>query len=197
MKRFVTQYGGFLTIGIEWFGFFLCIYIHPLDWNEPCSQYGYYVDTRILFGIGLTIASLVYYIYSRTLDRYWKYTSLLSLMAGICLSIMGWIPYQPYVQTFVFDVHNLCITFAMILYSLPMIFIGFKKRHHMIGKLSRIFFVLIVISGLSSIIARAAGARIIPLQLFSVSVFHVWIICINIITMRQAQKDHQQASLQL
>lgn len=177
--RNITKYFGFLVPIIEWSGFFLCIYIHPINWNEPVSQFGYYQSTRLVFGVGFTLAAILCYLYARNLDAYWQSTSKFTLLAGIFITIVSWVPYRPNTQSFVFDVHNTALVISIALYSLPMLFIGYKKTHARIAQVSRVlFFVTTGLMGLA-IVARISNAGIIYIQLIAIAPVHIWLIMTN------------------
>ena len=182
------KYGGFITVFLEWGGFLTGIALVGLNFHEPVSQLGYYPQTKLLFGATFTLASIVYYLFSRNLNKYWQYTSFFSLLAGICLIITGWIPYQPHVQKFVFDIHNTAILCAFLLYALPMIFIGYKKAHASIAKYSRIGFLAVTVVGGGSVVARIVGSPfVLLLQVLAASCLHVWLIAVN----RLLLKDYE------
>lgn len=187
------MYGGFIAIVLEWAGLAISVIIAGINWGEPMSQYGYYTSTKFVFGIVFTLASISYYLFSRTLDKYWPRTSLLNLLAGILMIVMAWIPYRPYVRGFTIDTHNVAILIAVILYTLPMLFIGYKKVHHSIARYSRIgFFVVITLVSITSI-ARAAGFKVFILQILTASCFQAWIITVNYLVIKDMR--HVQSTL--
>lgn len=189
-----NRYGGFIAVAIEWVGFVLCLILHPINFSEPASQYGYYSDTRLVFAATLTLVSLSYYLFSRQLDRYWQWTSLCSLIAGICLTITAWVPYQPYASAYALDAHNLSVTGALILYALPMFYIGYKKVHITIARLSHIGFIAVTIMGIAAVIARTQGKRVFLLQLASAVCLHFWILAINYLTLQHHRKTQSEAA---
>lgn len=180
----ITKYFGFVTVGIEWLGFLLCMIIGPIDWSEPGSQFGYYSETRLIFGVILTAAATACYLFGRWLDAYWRHTSLILLLAGICFAIVGWIPYEPYARNLVFDVHNAAVVLAIILYALPMLFIGYKKAHQPIARISYVlFFVTTGLAGLS-ILARVTDTGIIYAQILVLVPAQIWLVITNLLLLQ-------------
>lgn len=184
----ITKYFGFLTVFLEWSAVLILALIQTPNLAEPFSQYGYYSSTQIVFGLSFTIAAIVCYLYSRHLDAYWQYTSITILAAGVFFVITGWYPYTPGAGAFLFDLHNLAIVLAVILYSTPMLFIGFKKAHARIARASLVLYILMFILVLWSLIARVLDIGIIYAQLASVVPFHVWLITTNILLLKH-QKE--------
>lgn len=182
--RLVPQYGGFIAVGIEWLGFVLCLSLVNINWSEPASQYGYYPETRFIFGIGFTLASLSYYLFSRRLDQYWHLTSTFSALAGIFLSITAWVPYTPNVRGFIFDIHNLTVSAMVLLYALPMICIAFRKAHHTLSLLSRLGFAALVITSGGAFMARAQGRGVLILQITSAACLQLWILAANYVALK-------------
>lgn len=184
----VTRYFGFVAVAIEWLGFLLCMFMHSPDWSEPASQFGYYSSTRIVFGLTFTLAAIACYLFARHLDRYWKPTSLIMLLAGISLAVTGWIPYEPYVRTFVFDTHNVAVVLAVLLYSLPMLFIGYTKAHAQIARVSYILFFTTALLVGWSIVARVTDIGIIYAQIAALLPAQAWLIIVNILLLQHHQE---------
>lgn len=175
----ITKYFGFTTVVIEWLGFLICASLYTPDWSEPVSQFGYYEATRVAFGVTFTLAAISYYLFSLHLNAYWKYTSRFAAISGACFIVVGWIPYEPYAQSFIFDTHNIMIVIAVLLYALPILFIGYKKAHHLVSRISRILFYALFVLVAWSLIARMLNIGIIYAQLLSILPFHAWIIIVN------------------
>lgn len=176
-----TKYFGFLAVSIEVVGFLLCFFAHHINWSEPISQFGYYPETRFIFGFTLTAASVCIYLFARHLDAYWRHTSILMLLAGIFLSVTGWMPYQPYAKTIIFDLHNAAITLAIVLFSLPMLFMSFKKRHSDIARASQILFFITTVSAIWSVFARLENNGIVYAQIFTILAGQAWTLLTNIL----------------
>lgn len=188
----ITRYFGFVTVVGEWFGFILMMVIRHPNLSEPASQYGYYQSTHYLFAAVFTAFALTYYLFSRHLNVYWRYTSWLSFLAGICFTITGWIPYQPFARSFMLDLHNIAISFAIILYAFPMLFISYSKKHENISLWSARLFWLVFVSALGSLLARFFDIGVIYWQLSTVVLFQVWIVIVNILLIK-----HHRASSSL
>lgn len=189
----VTRYFGFAVVALEWFIFLACLALAAPDWGEPISQFGYYQLTRLIFGFGSTLAVIMLYLFARHLDAYWQPTSRFMLLAGVCLTVTVWIPYEPYVRTFILDTHNVAIMLAVIFYSLPMLFIGYKKVHVKISQISRaLFFITSTLVGLS-IIARVTDTGIIYAQLAAILTIHIWLVMTNLLLLQH----HTEAGKEL
>lgn len=174
-----TKYFGYLTVIVEWLGALLLITIKHPNLSEPFSQYGFYSATKLLFGTVFTLAAIIYYLFSRHLNRYWEHTSLISFIAGVFFAITGWIPYSPAVHSFIFDIHNAAIVTAVILYSTPMIFIGYKKKHERIARTSRVLYIFMLVMVGWSVVARLIDSGVIYAQLASIIPFHIWLVMTN------------------
>lgn len=183
--KWLARYGGFMCVAIEWLGLILCVSLVDLNLAEPASQYGYYPETRFIFGIGFSLASLSYYIFSRQLDRYWHWTSRLSLIAGVGLSLTAWVPYKPFVSGFVFDAHNVLVGLSVICYSVPMYMISYKRRHHIIAQFSRLACLVVFSLSILTFIQRAHGAHVLTYQIATASCFQLWILGVNYLTLKQ------------
>lgn len=177
----ITKYFGFLYIGLTWSTFLLCMAIHPINTAEPGSQYGYYESTRLIFGVGASLVAIIYYLFCKNLDSYWGRSSLFALLGGIPFALTGWVPYQPYARDFILDFHNLCVVLSVILYAVPIYFIGYKKVHRQIAKVSRVLFYTIVVIAIFSLLARYYDLWILYVQVLTFTVFHVWIFMVSLL----------------
>jgi hypothetical protein len=175
----ITKYFGFIMPVIAWGTILIVCIIHPLDTSEPLSQFGYYSSTRFFFGVSLTVGAITWYLFSRHLDQYWKHTSLSTLLAGFCYIILAWTPYQPYVREFLFDTHNVTTILAATLYSLPMIFIAYSKKHESMARISGYLFVTTALFVLISIVARVLGYGVLYPQLLTLLPTTIWLIITN------------------
>lgn len=196
MQRY-TKYLGFTAVGIEWVAFMLCLHLHSTNWSEPLSQFGYYHETRLIFGATLTAASLCIYFFARHLDRYWPRTSIMMLLAGICLSLTGWIPYEPYAKALIFDLHNAAITLATVFFSLPMLFISFQKNHSDIALASRIIFFVTALSAIWSVFARTSDNGIIYVQFFTLLTAQIWVVITNALLLSHYKQGKLDSSVSL
>lgn len=183
----ITSYFGFVMPAIAWASIIVMTLIHPIDLNEPLSQYGYYESTHLLFGISLSLGALVWYLFSRHLDQYWRYTSLCTLLASACYAVVAWVPYKPYVHTFIFDIHNVMIVLAATLYALPMICIAYSKKHTTIAKLSGYLFVVAIVLVIASLIARFAGRGILYAQLLTLLPTTAWLVAVNYLHLQHSR----------
>ncbi|MCA9309006.1 hypothetical protein KC973_01390 [Candidatus Saccharibacteria bacterium] len=186
----ITNYFGFVMPAVAWTSIIMMTLIHPLDLNEPLSQYGYYESTHLFFGVSLSLGALVWYLFSRHLDQYWRYTSLCTLLASACYAVVAWVPYQPYVNTFIFDLHNIMIVLAATLYSAPMLFIAYSKKHAAIARLSGYLFVIAIILVVTSLVARVAGHGILYAQLLTLLPTSAWLIMVNYLHLQHQRKSH-------
>lgn len=175
----ITKYFGFLMPVVSWGSIVLMILIHPINLGEPLSQFGYYDSTRLIFGLSLTVGSIIWYLFSRHLDRYWAKASLVTLAAGICYTIVGWVPYQPDVRTYLLDTHNLMVSAAAILYSLPMVFIGYSKKHEQLARVSRLLFIITFVLVIIILIARVTGLGVLYLQILLLTPTSIWLVITN------------------
>lgn len=180
----ITKYFGFLVAAITWFAVFALNAVHPINWNEPLSQFGYYDTTRVLFGTLLTIAAIVWYLFSLHLNVYWRYSSFVTLLAGICYTIVGWVPYQPYAKTYVLDVHNIMTMMAALLYSLPMVFIAYSKVHERVARVSFVLFNITAALILVSFIVRITGHNVLFSQILILIPATIWLIVTNILLLQ-------------
>lgn len=124
---------GYFMVAAIWSCFMATMLIHRPDLSEPISQYGYYHDTRWLFALSFIGFGVLYYLFSRQLDKYWRYTSTCSLLGSMFFALAGTVPYQPYAHRFLFDLHNMSVTLAAIFYILPMLFISYSSAHQKIA----------------------------------------------------------------
>lgn len=193
MKR-ATRYFGYLLLAIQWVGFGLCCLLHPINLSEPFSQFGYYPETKLVFGLTMTLASVVYYFFARELDRYWRYTSTLIGLGGVCICIVGWVPYEPYIQGYVFDLHNAAITLTIALGSLPMLFMGFTKKHARIARISQIAFFAALLFSVGSIVGRAAGLNVLYLQVLTLLVAQAWVGLCNHLVLQHYSSRAQNST---
>ncbi len=175
----ITKYFGFLTVAIEWVFFIILLLINNPDANEPFSQYGYFNSTHLYFAVGLTLPAITYYLFSLHLNKYWSRTSLFAAIAGVMLIVTGWVPYRPHVNTFILDIHNASVVISVIFYSLPMIFIGYKKSHREIATASTIMFWTVSIISGASIACRFIGQPMLYLQILSLILFQTWAVVVN------------------
>lgn len=175
----ITNYFGYATIAVEWIGAITSLLLHPVDISEPYSQYGYYGDTRLLFGLFFTTAAILYYLFSRNLNQYWKHMSKVTLAGGVAFVITGWHTYTPYAQTYIFDLHNIAITLAIACYSFPMLFISYSSSHEGIAKASRLLFITIFAITVWSFVARVYDVDFIFTQLAILLTSHTWIAIVN------------------
>lgn len=175
-----TRYFGFLTITISWLGLATIVLVHSPNLHEPISQYGIYRDTWLIFGIGITTSALTWWLFSRNLNPYWHKTSLSTFIAGLLLATAGWIPYTPNAGTLVVDSHNIAIMFSTILYTLPMIFIGYRKSHFKIAKISSTLFYITMTLVLISIFARFIDFGVIYFQTLALLPAQIWLLLVNL-----------------
>lgn len=190
-KPTLTSYFGYTTVILEWIAASVLIFARPLDTAEPFSQYGYYPETHVMFGVFFTVASVVYYLFSRHLDRYWQYTSLCSLIAGVAFVITGWATYTPLASTFVVDVHNLSLVVSIFFFTLPMLCIAYAKKHDLVARLSRVSYLLVTLVVFASLIARTKNQGVIAAQLATVVVFHAWVVVMNYLLLQhETAHDH-------
>lgn len=186
----ITSYFGFLMPLVAWLSIIVLLMMHPINFDEPLSQYGYYESTQVLFGASLTIGALIWYLFSRHLDQYWRFTSLCTLLAGLCYIVVAWVPYQPYVHTFIFDIHNVMIVLAATLYALPMICIAYSKKHATIAKLSGYLFVVAIVLVIASLIARFAGRGILYAQLLTLLPTTAWLVTVNYLHLQHSRASN-------
>ena len=187
-----TRYFGFITVMIEWLMVILCLVLVTPNLAEPFSQYGTYPQTKYVFAGAFTLASIVYYFFSRHLDPFWKHTSHLAIIAGLAFTITGWVPYQPYAGKFILDVHNVALVVAILCFTLPMLFIGFSRKHHLIAQISKFSFLWIFITTIISFIARTTDVGVIYSQIVTLVIFHVWLVVINILLLKHHRTtDHK------
>lgn len=186
----ISRYLGFSIITLMWVAFAVCLTMHSADLSEPISQYGYYKDTRLIFAVTCLAFGILYYIFSRRLDNYWKYTSRLSLVGSFFFALTGFIPYQPYARQFIFDAHNLSVTLAALCYSLPMLYISYSKTHKKIAQVSRYLFLILFVLIITSFIARIYDLGIFYFQLLAILPFHIWIISTNTLLL-----EHQKEAM--
>lgn len=182
--RNITKYFGFAVVGIEWLGVVLLMVFKQPDLSEPFSQYGYYDSTRITFGLLFTLAAATCYLFSTHLDAYWKHSSRVTFLAAIFFIITGWAPYTPAANAFILDAHNLAIVLAVLLYSTPMLFIGYKKAHKQISLVSRYLYYIMLFFVVVSLVARVFDIGVIYAQLASIVPFHIWLVTVNILLLR-------------
>lgn len=186
-----TRYFGFITVAIEWLMVVFCLLLVAPNLAEPFSQYGTYSQTKYLFAGAFTLASVVYYLFSRNLDPFWKHTSTLAIVAGVAFSVTGWVPYQPNAGKFILDLHNVALVVAILCFTLPMLFIGFSKKHRTIAEISKLSFLWIFITTIISFIARTTDIGVIYTQLITLLLFHMWLITINILLLQHHRTtDH-------
>jgi len=184
----ITKYFGFLTVFIEWLAVFILALVQTPDLSEPFSQYGYYTSTSVIFSLSFTLAAVSCYLYSRHLDAYWEYTSNITFLAGVFFVITGWVPYTPNAGAFVIDLHNLAIVLAVVLYSTPMLFIGFKKAHEKVARASLVLYCLMFLLVSWSLVARILDFGIIYAQLASIIPFHIWLITTNVLLIQHRKQ---------
>lgn len=186
-----TSYFGFVTVALEWLAALILVLLYPLNTTEPFSQFGYYDETKLVFGAFFTVAAAIYYLFSRHLNRYWRYTSLSALVAGAAFAVTGWAPYEPYADTFVLDVHNVALVIAIFCYTLPMLCIAYAKKHEVVAAFSRTAYIAITSIVLLSLIARTLSWGVLYSQLFTVLAFHIWVVVINYYLLQHEQAhDH-------
>jgi hypothetical protein len=193
----LTKYFGFLVPVASWGTLAVLVLTHGIDRSEPLSQFGYYPSTKLLWGISLTIGAILWYFFAKHLDTFWKYSSLCTLIAGLCYIVVGWVPYEPYVKTYLFDAHNIMITIASIFYSLPMAFIAFKKKHEKISRISQVIFFSVSFLVIGSIILRVMGFSILIVQLLVLVATSVWMILINKLILEDLYEDRKTKSIKL
>lgn len=188
IMRAMTRYFGFVTVIICWVGLVILACIQEPNWSEPISQFGFYPATTGAFGIAVTLAATCWYLFSRHLDIYWRGTSLVTLLASGCFILVGWVPYEPYTREFVFDLHNVAVVLAMLLYSLPLLFISYTKKHEKVAHVSRILFFVITFLAGWSIVARVYDIGIIYAQLVSLLPPQIWLTTTNILLLKHTEK---------
>lgn len=182
-----TKYFGFVGVGFEWLAFLSLLLIQRPDLQEPFSQYGI-GETRVWFGISLTIASALIYLFMRHLDKYWSHSSFFGLLAGLLLTATGWVPYEPNLHQFVFDIHNLCVLLGLILYLVPVFFIAYSKKHRQIALCSRIIFYALAGFSALSIYMRINGGNVFFLQLISLILLQIWAVITNILLLQHHEQ---------
>lgn len=185
----ITRYFGFLTVLIEYLGVLLLVIIKRPDLTEPFSQYGYYSSTMLLFGVLFTAAALIYYLFSLNLNAYWKYTSKITLLAGLFFIITGWTPYTPQAGAYVLDLHNIAVMIAITLYSTPMLFIGYKTVHKNIARSSKALFYVTFVLVMLSLVSRILDIGVIHAQLASIIPFHIWLVTTNILLLQHHKQN--------
>ncbi len=181
----VTKYFGFLAVLSSWSCLIGLSLIHHTNWSEPISQFGYYADTKRFFAGALIFAAIVWYLFSLHLNIYWRWSSLCTFFAGIFFIIVGLIPYQPGEQTFIIDGHNIAILCSAVLYIMPMAFIGYKKSHQNVARLSKILFYITLCLLILSVSARAFNTAIIYAQTLALLPVQIWLIAINLLILEQ------------
>lgn len=191
-----SRYFGLAAIVVVLLQFVLLFFIHSPNLTEPLSQYGYYQDTQLIFGLGLTIAALLIYLFSRNLDVYWSQTSRVNLIAGVFASITGWATYEPYVKTFVFDVHNIAVILSVMFYALPMIMISYNRVHGNIAKASRYLFFVTTILVAVSFVARATNTAIIYAQVLAIIPTQIWLFICSMVVLRHQRGFKKQPILE-
>lgn len=174
-----SRYFGFVTLILCWISLATVAAIHSPNWSEPISQFGYYPQTRYVFALTITLAAITWYLFSLHLNPYWQHTSLITLLAGVCFIIIGWVPYEPYVRGFIFDLHNAAVLLAAVLYALPLLFIAYAKKHEEIAQVSRVLFFAIILFAGWSIIARVYDLGIIYAQFLTLLPMQIWLIMTN------------------
>lgn len=180
----VTKYFGFVTVAIEWIGFIICAAIATPYWEEPLSQFGYYSSTQHIFRAMFTLVPIAYYLYMRHMDSYWKHASSFALVSATAFFLMGIIPYEPLVRSFIPDAHNLALVIAIIFFAIPIGFIGFKRAHHTIALYSRILFYLLLIVSFASLFTRYYNIGLIYVQAGTVFLGQTWLVITNILLLQ-------------
>lgn len=180
----ISRYCGFLTVVLSWISLAALMAIQQPDWSEPISQFGFYHTTHWLFGVAVTMVAICWYVFSLQLNSYWRHTSNVTFAAGIAFIITGWVPYQPYVRDFIFDIHNLSLMVAVLLYVVPLWFIGYKKAHKQIAQVSRVLFFMTIGLVVCSLVARIIDVGIIYTQVLAVLPAHIWLIITNILLLQ-------------
>lgn len=192
----IAKYFGFGVFVVQWATFGICSLLYPLNWSEPLSQFGYYSESKLVFGLGMTIGSIICFLFAKHLDTYWKHTSTSFALAGLCLGIVGWVPYEPYVTNFLFDTHNIAITLAIMFYSLPMLFISFKKSHPVAARASQVLFFAASVCATASVVARSSGQNVLYLQILTILVIQAWLIASNYLLLQHyhlKKLDHSRS----
>lgn len=190
----ITRSFGFITVAISWLCLVVLSILHSPDWSEPISQFGAYPNTMWLFGIGITLSAITWYLYSRHLNTYWRHTSVVTFFAGCCFIMVGWVSYKPHVNDFIFDIHNIAVVLAMVLYSLPLLFISYTKKHQEIARVSRILFFVTLFFALWSIIARIYDIGIIYAQLVALLPAQIWLIMTNVLLLQHSKQFKKSSS---
>lgn len=188
------NYLGYFMVTAIWLCFITSMLIHSPDLSEPISQYGYYPDTRWLFALSFIGFGALYYLFSRQLDKYWRYTSICSLLGSMFFALTGIVPYEPYAHRFVFDIHNMSVTLAALFYTLPMLFISYSSDHKRIARSSRYAFVTIFVLVIISFVARIYDLGIFYFQLVAVIPLHIWIVTTNTLVI-QHERSKSSAGL--
>jgi len=184
----VTKYFGFLTVFISWTCMITITIVHSPNWHEPISQYGYYQDTYRYFAISLIFAAITWYLFSIHLNTYWRYSSLVTLFAGVLFIVIGLVPYRPGVKTFIIDTHNVAVLFAAILYMLPIAFIGYTKRHQNIAKLSKALFYTTILLLSLSVTSRIFDKGVIYAQGLALLPVNIWLITVNVLVLKHRKE---------
>lgn len=195
--NYITKYFGFLVPVIGWGSIGLMMALQPIDLSEPVSQFGYYESTRVIFGLTLTAGALLWYLFSRHLDRYWEKTSLVTLIASFFYTVVAWVPYEPYVREFIFDVHNVTIVLAATLYSMPMVFIAYKKKHEKISRISAILFIATFVLITISLFARFLGYGILYAQLAALLPTTIWLVMVNTLVLEDEDEANSRLTSEL
>lgn len=71
------------------------------------------------------------------------------------------------------------VALAATLYSAPMLFIGYKKKHEKLSRISFTLFFVIFSLVVGSLIARVAGYSVMYWQLATIALTSIWLIMTN------------------
>ena len=183
----ITRYFGFVTVAVSWVSLITAAMTQSPNWSEPISQFGTYDATKVLFGSTITLTALTWYLFSRHLNAYWKYTSRFTLFASIAFTTVGWVPYQPYAKTFILDAHNIAVITAAFCYALPLWFIGYTKAHAKIAQIAHLLCVAILVLIAVSFISRLTNTGVIYTQTLVLVPAQIWLIIANTLLLQTSQ----------
>lgn len=175
----LTSQAGYLTVMIEWLGLLVCMALKTLNPSEPASQYGYYPETKLIFGITFLLSGITLLIFAYKLRVYWRPIMVPMAAAVFFLNLMAWVPYVPNSEKLVLDIHTLGIALAALSYVIAITGMITQNKDKSIARLSKLLFVLICLGGALSITTRIFNYQVLLTQIFTVSMSHLWLIGVN------------------
>lgn len=170
---------GPLTVLVEIMGLMLSLhYLKKFNPDTALSMYS--VAPRplpLIFGLTLTLAGILYFIFSLALRPYSKNIPIIALFSGIMISLTGWISFSHNGSTR--DIlHNFCIYVALAGYS-SMIWLMKKHPVRAIQRISSITFYLLFVSILwASVCILILNRYIAIAQLLVLLIMQLWTIVI-------------------